>query len=143
VFAALLTSSYHSSFADQLSPETKAALGPATVEQFNDPTLPLNPGEYALVRKEVLALDGGAAILQTTTAAQREAVSVAIRDIFTGATGVAILCIGLAMLIKEVPLRRDFRPVEVEVAPVEAMEPLVSSSPVFAEAAGGHDGGGG
>jgi EmrB/QacA subfamily drug resistance transporter len=108
VFGALLASSYHSAFSDNLSADTKAALGPQTVEQFDDPTLILNKREYAIVQKKVLALDGGPQLLKETVATQKESVAIAVRLIFTGATTVAAICIGMAFLMKEVPLRRGF-----------------------------------
>ncbi len=108
VFGALLASSYHNAFSDQLPVDTKAALGPQTVEQFDDPTLPLNPREYAIVQRKVLALDGGQQLLSRTVATQKESVATAVRLIFTGATVVAVICIGMALLMREVPLRRGF-----------------------------------
>ncbi|MGE5597184.1 MAG: MDR family MFS transporter [Hyphomicrobiales bacterium] len=109
IFAALLTSSYEASFAEELPPSTNEALqASATLEHFRDPTLALNPAQFARVQAQVRAAPGGEEALASATAVQKDAVAVAVRDIFTWSTIVAALGIILCALMKEIPMRKDF-----------------------------------
>jgi len=122
IFAVILTSSYESSFSDKLPAADRAqmeTLPGKPLDAFEDPTLSLNPVLFGSVQKQVLSLDGGKEILARATAAQRESVASATQDIFTGATAVAVICVLLCMLLKEVPLRRDFK----MAAPAGAPDP--------------------
>jgi EmrB/QacA subfamily drug resistance transporter len=127
IFALILTSSYESAFRDKLPAADRAqmeALPGKPLDAFEDPTLSLNPVLFAAVQKQVLSLDGGQEILGHATTAQRESVASATRDIFTGATAVALICVLLCMLLKEVPLRRDFK----MAAPAGAPDPEADDS---------------
>ncbi|MFN0148055.1 MAG: MDR family MFS transporter [Dehalococcoidia bacterium] len=110
VFAVILTNSYESSFQDELSADAKAQLGPERLAIFNDPTVALNERQFALVTASIREEPGGPELVAAATAAQRESVAAAVRDIFTVATVVAALGILLLLLLKEVPLRRDNAP---------------------------------
>ncbi|MBI2765505.1 MAG: MFS transporter [Chloroflexi bacterium] len=133
IFAVVLTNSYESSFNDRVPAETRGQLAASgTLDAFLDPTLALNPREYAIVTARVDSLDNGPAILASTNAAQRSAVAFAVRNIFTGAVIVAVVCVILTLLMKEIPLRRDFKSATTEGAgdgEARATEP-VTSEPV-------------
>ena len=107
IFAVILTNSYEKSFDSTLSAEAKAQLGPERVAIFNDPTLPLNPRQFALVTASIQKEPGGAELVAVAAAAQRDSVAAGVRAIFTVATVVAAVGIVLLLLLKEVPLRRD------------------------------------
>ncbi|MGI8926049.1 MAG: MDR family MFS transporter [Tepidiformaceae bacterium] len=118
IFAAVLTNSYEAAFEDNLSAGARATIVAAeasgaaqrgTLEQFEDPTLFLNAGAFAVVQRELSALPGGEQVLAEATAAQRVSVATAVRHIFLGATAIAVLCLMLSFLIRELPLRRDFK----------------------------------
>lgn len=108
IFGAVLASSYSSALSDELSPESQAQLGPATMAELDDPTLALNEGLYASVQARVLALPNGEALLEEARLAQAESVAVATRHIYLGAAGVAVAGLLLTIAMKEVPLRRRF-----------------------------------
>ena len=108
VFGVVLATTYSSAFAGNVTTEAKAALPPATYARFEDPTFALDRREFAITRTEVLKLSDGQAIFASTVDAQKEAVATAIRRIFLGSTIMAVLCIILALTMKEIPLRRGF-----------------------------------
>ncbi|MCK9517939.1 MAG: MFS transporter [Dehalococcoidia bacterium] len=109
IFAAVLTSSYETSFANDLPAEPAATLqATGTLDAFRDPTLPLNPREYVAVQQRVRAADGGDEALTAAESVQKASVAVAIRKIFTWSAIVAAITIGLVALMKEIPMRRDF-----------------------------------
>ena len=116
IFAVILTNSYERSFSDELSAEQKAQLGPARVALFNDPTLPLNARQFALVTASIEKEPGGVALVAAASAAQRESVAAGVRAIFTVASVVAAVGFLLLLLLKEVPLRRDNRMPEASSA---------------------------
>jgi len=109
LFAVILTNSYESSFKSEIPPASQAILGPQLMQTFQDPTLPLNPALFGAVQRQVLALPDGQQLLDSAVAAQKESVASAVRDIFLGATIVAVIGLVLCFLLKEVPLRRDFK----------------------------------
>src|SRR3990172_3669312 len=92
VFGAILANTYHSQFADRFSAEDRAAVGPAITAQLDDPTVKLNDQQYARIEAQVLALDGGEAILGRARSAQGESVVSAIRNIYLAAFGAALIC---------------------------------------------------
>lgn len=114
VFGTVLATTYHSAFIDQLPQGDRDILPPAIVAEFNDPTLALDKSTFAKVKQEVRALSAtdGERLLADAEAAQKEAVAVAIRRIFLFSLAVAGLTLVLSFLIKEMPLRRDFKTVE-------------------------------
>ncbi len=137
VFGAVLASSYHSAFQEDLSQQDRAAISeqasPATLAHFDDPTLALDKRTYPLVQQQIRALPDGEALLGRAVSAQREAISTAIRVIFTAAAVVAATCVAFALLLKELPLRRAFGPPEPAVAPVARGEgPSPEPPPVVA-----------
>ncbi len=108
VFGVILASSYSAAFTDGLSPEAQAALPPALVARFDDPTLALNGREFAVVQQEVRALPNGQALLEEATEAQKASVATAIRHIFIGAAVVIALAVLCTLALKGLPLRRAF-----------------------------------
>ncbi|MBI5949185.1 MAG: MFS transporter [Chloroflexi bacterium] len=145
VFGAILANAYHSGFDDQLPAGTKSTLEqaeaagtlpPGTLDEFDDPTLALSPPKYHKVQAAISALPGGPALFGEAQSAQREAVAIAVRRIFLVASGVAVLTLVLAFTMKEVPMRRDFRPPVPAGAPGGApVGPAPGMAPPAAEAA--------
>lgn len=108
LFGAILASSYSSSFQEELPPDVRQAIPAETLSQFDNPTLALDPRSFTIVRQEITALPEGDALFAAATAALRESVAEATRSIFRWALGIAGIAVVLALLLKEVPLRRDF-----------------------------------
>lgn len=111
VFGTVLATSYHHAFSNQLPAADREALPAPIVQQFNDPTLALNKQVFEGVQQEIRAIspDDGERLVASAVAAQKESVAVAIRHIFTASLFVSALMVVFAFLLKEVPLRRDFR----------------------------------
>jgi EmrB/QacA subfamily drug resistance transporter len=138
LFAVVLNNSFNASFHDMLTPEDEARLTPPIVAALEDPTIALNPHAFAAIEQSVRAQEGGEALLAKAVAAQRESVASAVRDIFTGATITAAIGIVLCLLLKEVPLRRDFKHATDEVAGSPAgAAPPAGDGPLGEPAAGG------
>ncbi len=140
VFGAILANAYHAGFDDQLSTgatatleqaEATGALPAGTLDEFDDPTLALAPRAYHEVQVAISALPGGPALFAETQSAQREAVAIAVRRIFLVASAVAALTVVLAFTMKEVPMRRDFRPPAPAGAPAGPLgaAPLATAPP--------------
>lgn len=108
VFGVVLATSYTNAFHDGVSPEAQAAIAPATLEKFDDPTLPLDNRVFSPVKTEILALPNGQAILDDTLDAQRHSVAKAIQNIFLGSAVAGVVIWLLAATIPEIPLRRGF-----------------------------------
>jgi EmrB/QacA subfamily drug resistance transporter len=106
VFGAILANTYHAEFTSRLSEEDQATLGPALVQQLDDPTIRLNEGVYARIEQAISAMPDGQNLLERTRVAQGEGVVIAIRHIYWGALAAAIVCAVMAFLIPELPLRR-------------------------------------
>jgi EmrB/QacA subfamily drug resistance transporter len=106
VFGAILANTYHAEFSDRLTAEEKATLGPALVQQLDDPTIRLNGAVYARIEQAIRAMPDGDNLLDRTRTAQGEGVVIAVRHIYWGAVAAAILCAVLAFLMPELPLRR-------------------------------------
>jgi MFS family permease len=109
IFGALLASSYHASFQDNVPPAVRDQVPAATLAEFDDPTLGIDPHKSAIVREEVTALPGGEALFAEASQAQRDAVAHATRVIFATAAVIAALAFVATLFLKELPLRRDFR----------------------------------
>ena len=114
-FGVISTTSYTNTFTDETA-RVREAIPAVTYEQFQDPTLALDPLRYAAVRSTVLALpDGrGEAVLAEALEAQKDAVTVAIRRLFWASLGIGVVMVFLALTIREVPIRSTFRPSEDE-----------------------------
>ena len=125
VFGALLASSYHSAFQRELPPTDRAAFPPAVIAAFNDPTLALDQANFAKVQDEVRKASptDGERLLGSALHTQKVAIAEANRTIFTLALVVAIIAGILAIFMKELPLRRSFRPVEEGAMPEIEPEP--------------------
>lgn len=123
VFGALLASSYQSSFQSKLPQADRDAFPPAIIQQFNDPTLALDKAHFAIIQDEVRKASptDGERLLDSALHVQRLAIAAANRDIFTLALIVSILSGVFAVFMKELPLRRNFSP--VDVTPPAANEP--------------------
>jgi MFS family permease len=134
IFAVILTHYYQSSFDDRLPAEAQSTIAaaqadgtlpPGTLEKFDDPTRFLDPRAYGALRADFANLPGGAEVLEDATHAQRTSVAAAVRYIFWGATFVAILSLALSFLLRELPLRRDFKTAapQPQAAPEGRSEP--------------------
>ncbi|MGE5597185.1 MAG: MDR family MFS transporter [Hyphomicrobiales bacterium] len=108
IFGVLLATSYHSAFTDNVSPEARQEIPAATFEKFNDPTLALDEGNFAIVQAETRNLPGGEALLADAVNAQKEGITVAMHHIIIGGLGLMALTLALCCLLQEVPLRRAF-----------------------------------
>jgi EmrB/QacA subfamily drug resistance transporter len=122
IFGVVLATSYSSAFASNVTPEARAALPPATLQEFRDPTLALDDRSFERVKTEILGLPGGQAIFDSTLAAQRKAVANAIDDIFLGSAAAAVVVLLLAVTIPEIPLRRGFGPATARLPAAEAAQ---------------------
>jgi hypothetical protein len=125
IFGLVFTTTYGSAFSSDISAETAATLQQAgAMEQFNDPTLALDARSSKRVSEEVLALPNGAVALSAATQAQKSAVATATERLFLGSTFAGILVLIVALLMREIPLRRTFSTAEPghEHAPV-VLEP--------------------
>lgn len=127
VFGLIFTTTYSSSFSGDISSQAKATLPPAVYQQFQDPTLALDPLAYGKVTATVRALPNGDAVLNDAVTSQKDAVATAIRRLFLGSTIAGVVVVALAVTMKEIPLRRTFSSVgaegEEERAPV--LEPAL------------------
>ncbi|MFN0146068.1 MAG: MDR family MFS transporter [Dehalococcoidia bacterium] len=124
IFGLVFTTTYGSAFSANISPATTATLQQAgATEQFNDPTLALDERGSRLVTEELLAVPGGAAALDEATRAQKEAVARATERLFLGSTLSGIVVLLVALLLKEIPLRRTF----------SSSEPAHESAPAVLE----------
>jgi hypothetical protein len=102
----ILANTYHSEFAARFDAEDRAAVGPEVALQLDDPTVKLNADTYAEIKSKVLALPDGEAILARAENAQGESVVLGIRHIYYGAVAAAVVCLFLALGMKELPLRK-------------------------------------
>jgi EmrB/QacA subfamily drug resistance transporter len=117
VFGVVLASSYAAAYDDNLSDNVAGQLPASLAQEFkDDPTLSLDTRHYPAIEDDVLALPGGAAVLAAVLDAQKEAVAVAIRHIYTGSTVLVALSMVLVFFLKEIPLRRSFQMAEVKPA---------------------------
>jgi hypothetical protein len=109
----------------------------AGLAKFDDPTLALDPRALGQVKREVLALPNGQAILDSTLAAQREGVATAIDDIFLGSAIAAVVVVLLALTLPEIPLRRGFGAAALRQPSGQPAqggpEPELSIEPLFSE----------
>ena len=137
IFGVVLATSYSSSFASDVTAQARTEVAPATLAQFDDPTLALDPRAFGAVKAEVLALPNGQAILDSTVAAQREGVATAIDDIFLGSAAAAAVVVLLAITLPEIPLRRGFGAATTRPASAQAAqggpEPELAIEPLFSE----------
>lgn len=109
VFGVILAASYANAFESELPDTAAAALPPAILAEFGDPTLALDERRFPAVRDQVEALPDGEAVLVAALAAQREGVAQAIRDIYLVSTLLVIVGLVMVFLLKEIPLRRSFQ----------------------------------
>jgi len=108
IFGLIFTTTYASSFSGDLSLQARTQLPNDAYQQFQDPTLALDPLALARVTQEVQALPNGDAVMSDAVASQKNAVAAAIRRLFIGSTLVSIVVVVLAVTMKEIPLRRTF-----------------------------------
>jgi len=106
IFGSILTNTFHHQFTDRFVAEDCAAVGPVICQQLDDPTIELNVQGYAAIRKQVLQLPDGEAILERADFASDEGVVTATRYIYMGALGASILCAAFAVIMQELPLRK-------------------------------------
>lgn len=110
VLGALMANSFHSTFDAELSNQARTELTAQQIETLDDPTVRLNESVFARVESEVLALPGGAALMEQISHAQREGVAVGIRHIYLTAFISSIIGMLLVLIMREIPLRRTFGP---------------------------------
>lgn len=112
IFGAILASSYQSALVEQMPAADRAAIPAATLQQFDDPTLALDSTKFNQVKTEILAVSAsdGQRLVDSAVGAQREAVAIATRRIFSLALIIAALSVVVSFFMKELPLRRDFKP---------------------------------
>jgi MFS family permease len=133
LFGVLFTTSYSSSFADHVSLDTRAALPSAVYNAFeSDPTLPLDERRWSVVTGQVLAQEGGEALLATTVAAQRVAVARANERLFLWAGVGGVLVVVIAVGLREVPLRAKPPPKAEEAGGTEASTAPLPAQPAAA-----------
>ena len=155
IFGVILSHTYQSQLADKITTADRTAIesvDPMILTELEDPTVRLNPSEWAPITAAITSLDGGDAILQRATRAQDESVSKATQNIFTVALAAALLSAAFAIIMHEMPLRRGGpQPVRMPAAPVPAggaavaasSPPVTGQAPVDAEAGTSGGGGGG
>lgn len=116
VFGLIFTTSYASSFSAEIPQQTRLQIPADAYASFQDPTLPLDPIHFDAVRQEVVALPGGQAMFDDAVGSQKRAVATAIERLFLGSTFAGIVVVGLAIVMREIPLRRTFSSLEAEAA---------------------------
>jgi hypothetical protein len=128
IFGLVFTTTYGSAFTKELPADTRAAIPANVITDFKDPTLTLDANRFDSAKISILALPGGQAVLDDAVKAQRDAVTTATDRIFLFALAGAIVVVGLAITLPEIPLRRTFSTPEeateaggvpVEVMPLE------------------------
>jgi EmrB/QacA subfamily drug resistance transporter len=114
LFGVILTTSFQAQFRQQVVPVTRASVSADVLKQFEDPTLTLDTGSFLRVQEQILALPDGDTHLSNARQAQRSAITSAIHRVFLCSTVIGGLLLILALLLKELPLRRSFGPSEPE-----------------------------
>ncbi len=136
IFGSVLATRYRSAFAEQLTTDARAALPGPVVRQFDDPTLALDARRYGMVLDQLRQLPGGEALLELAVGAQQEAVAIAVRHIFSIAAVFALLCLGMTLALRGMPLRRVHAPgaaPEGSLPPAEAPPAASESIPSGAD----------
>lgn len=128
VFGVLLTTTFQARFQQDLAPETRAAVSPATVAAFEDPTIALDERTFGRVQTEVLALPQGSALLADARGAQRDAITAAIHRVFLCSVVILAATLALTFLLKERPLRRTVAPADAGEPAPEAVSPAAASA---------------
>ncbi len=143
VFGAVLANGYDSEFAERFSEADRAAVGPAIVSDFGDPTIQLDKRDFAAISAQVTALPDGPAILERAKDAQAGSIAAAVRLIFTGALVASLLSVVFALLLKDQPLRRAMGPSPGAAVPGGPQAPGVVAPPAPQPGGGGGMGGSG
>ncbi|MDZ7727089.1 MAG: hypothetical protein U5Q44_02210 [Dehalococcoidia bacterium] len=131
IFGVILAGTYDGAFERELPEETRQQVPPVIVAEFENPTVALDEQNYERLQGEVQSLPNGDALLASTTLAVRRAVEEGTRNVFYAATVIAIVCVVLALTLKEIPLRRTVRSAEESPPPeaaADAAEPEGSGS---------------
>jgi EmrB/QacA subfamily drug resistance transporter len=113
IFGVLMTTTFQTQFRQDIAPETRAVVAPATLQQFEDPTLALDERAFGQVQAELRALPDGEVWLADARGAQREAITTAIHRVFLSAVGIMGAALVLTLLLQERPLRRTLSPPDV------------------------------
>lgn len=122
IFGVLLTTTFQAQFRQDVAPETRVAVPPATLAAFEDPTIALDERTFGRVQAEVLALPAGSTLLADARAAQRDAITTAIHRVFLCSVVILGATLALTLLLEERPLRRS-------VVLAEAGEPTPEAAP--------------
>ena len=123
IFGLIFTTTYVTSFNSDIAPATRQAIPADAFERFHDPTLPLDPVRYELVRDELRHLPNGQAVLDDAVKSQKTAVSQAIQRLFLGSTLAGLVVLALTITLPEIPLRG--KSVKVESGEEMAFEPVI------------------
>ena len=124
IFGVVLVSSYGTAFERDAPSSLKQELSAEVYAEFDDPTVSLDSRRFAPVEEAVLAIPDGEFLLAATLATQRDAVKIAIHDIFLGSAALAVVALLLVVLMKEIPLRRTFD----APAPGEVPAPVIPAT---------------
>ncbi len=107
MFGLLLTAGYAGAFAEHSAPFA-AALPASVLQQFQDPTIALEPAKFAELTAQVSKLPNGASILEQAQRAQRDSVADATDGMYRIVLGAALVILVIAILFREFVLRRTF-----------------------------------
>ncbi len=140
IFGSILATSYRGAFADVLPAEAQTAIPPPILAQFEDPTLALDARRYAVVLDQLRELPQGEQLLSLAVAAQREAVALAMEDMFTVGAVFAAFCVLFTLALRGLPLRRSWAPTAPEGAAAPS-EPAPAAQALGDSAAPGPDAG--
>jgi len=132
IFGVILTATFQSQFDKQLSAEARAVMPPAMIERFEDPTLALDDRTYNAVQEELRSMPGGDQALEDAQAAQKSAITTGLHRIFTFAVAIVGITVVLAILLRELPLRRAFGDAEPAPGPAAPERVATASAPADA-----------
>ncbi len=114
MFGLVLTAGYASSFADHSAP-FRDSLPAGVYQQLKDPTIALEPAKFADLSAELSRQPDGQALLDRSTAAQRESVADATNIVYRIVFGAALAVLVIAALFREFVLRRTFDKTEPDI----------------------------
>lgn len=125
IFGLVFTTTYASAFTSSLPPATRAEIPADAFERFQDPTMSIDPRRVTAVKTELLAENNGQAVFDQAVTTQKDAVSTAINRLFLGSTIAGIVVVVLAILMREIPLRRTFSSEPADEERSRSFEPAV------------------
>ena len=106
LFGVLFTTSYSSSFAENLDEDVRAAMPVAVYEELEgDATVGIDPNRIEEVREEFLAAGGTEVQFERALGTQGEAVAVANQRLFLLSAIGGVILVVLSLALTEIPLR--------------------------------------